>query len=219
MSDHDQQEGADDHGKIDFPAESDPGAVIHAAHGKLNKRAAGPETVGNAVAVLIGKNQHLLIDMQNIAQRLENRHNDDCLAASGHNQEVEKGNKNKDNQQSQNGAFVFQKNGHAVYNCIHNACLIHQDNDSLGHSHGKCGGKNTNCSFAEQIASFAGAEPENNGQQKAHDQIDGRNLQKRPAQTYTAVSLYDDNSQEYQEPQNTPYIHLFCALFGVTAVL
>ena len=63
VGDHDQKKGAHDKGQVNFPAKLNPGAVVHAAHGELNQRASRPEAVGNAVTVLVGEYQHLLVDM------------------------------------------------------------------------------------------------------------------------------------------------------------
>ncbi len=101
MGDHDKNKSAHNKAKVNFPAEFDPGTVIHSAHGQLDERASGPKAVGDPVAVLIGQYQHLLIDPQYFSQRLKDRHDDNRLAAAGDNEKVKQRNKNEDDQQSQ----------------------------------------------------------------------------------------------------------------------
>ena len=199
MGDHDQSKGADHESQIDFPAEFQPGSVIHAAHGQLNQRTAGPETVGDAVPVLVGQHQHLLVDVQNVSQRLQDGHNDDCFSAAGHHQEIKERYKYKDNQQGQESALVFQKKGQAVDNGVHNAGLIQKNYHSLGHSHSEGGGEHPHCPLAEKLAGLAGTNAENQGQKDSHDDVDSRDLGEGPFQPDASVSLNDDDSQKDQQ--------------------
>ena len=131
VSDDNQSKGTCNKSQINFPAEPNPGTIVHTAHGELNQRTSRPKTIGNAVAVLIGQNQDLLVDVQNFSERVQNRHDDDGLSAAGNDKEIKERHKYEDDEDCQNRTSVLQKLRHGVHNCIDDACLIHQDNHGL----------------------------------------------------------------------------------------
>ena len=183
VCDHYQHKRADYKSQINLPAELQPGSVIDSAHGQLNHRAAGPEAVRDSVAVLIRQHQYLLVDIEDLSQRLQDRHDNNSLAASRYYQEIKERHKYKYNQKRKDRALVLQKLSHSVYDGIHNACLIHQHDYRLGKSHRECRGKYPDRAFTEELARLAGPEPENDRQQDSHDYIDRRNLGEGPSQS------------------------------------
>ena len=109
VCDHDKYERADDKSKIYLPAEFDPRTVVHSTHGQLDEGASRPEAVCNAVAILVSKHEHLLIDVQYLSERLQYRHDDDCLSTSRNHQEVKQCHKHKDDQEREDCASVFKE--------------------------------------------------------------------------------------------------------------
>lgn len=160
VSDDNQSKGTCNKSQIDLPAEPNSGTIVHAAHGKLNQRTSGPKTIGDSVAVLIGQNQNLLVDIQDFSERVQNRHNNDGLSAAGNDKEIEKCDKYEDDEDRQNRAPVFQKLRHGVHDRIDDTCLIHQDNHGLCQTDRKCCGEHTHSTGAEQLACLTGGNPE-----------------------------------------------------------
>ena len=176
VCDHDEYECADDKSEVYLPAESDPGSVIHSAHGELDEGASRPEAVCDAVAVLICEYEYLLVDVQYLSERLQDRHDDNSLSASRNDEEVEQCHKYKDDQESKDRASIFKELRHTVHDRIHDACLIHKYYDRLGKSYRESSGEYSDGAFAEELTCLAWSDPEDDGEQDPHDHIDRRDL-------------------------------------------
>lgn len=161
VSDDNQSKGTCNKSQIDLPAEPNPGTIVHTAHGKLNQRTSRPKTIGDSVAVLIGQNQDLLVDVQDFSERVQNRHNNDGLSAAGNDKEIKERHKYEDDEDCQNRASVLQKLRHGVHDRIDDTCLIHQDNHGLCQTDRECCGEHTHGTGAEQLARLTGCNPKN----------------------------------------------------------
>ena len=64
---------------------------------------------------------------------------------------------------------------------IHNAGLVHQNDNRLCQSHGESRRKHTACALAEKLTGLVGFDAEEDREDHSHDHVESGNLRERPA--------------------------------------
>ena len=156
VCDYDQHEGRGYEAEIYLPGKLYPLAVVHAAQGKLRNGAGGPEGVGKAIAILIGKNHYLLIDAEYFTQGTHYGHHHHGLAGTGSHEEVEQSYEQVYYKQGNDTICVAKHGGHGVYKRIDYVAGGEQHGYRTGKADNQRGTDNVLHTLYEVTAGFVG---------------------------------------------------------------
>jgi len=156
----------------------------------------GEDVVGKAVAQLEGGNHHLLIDAQNIGQGLEHGEEDERLSAGRDHEEVERNDKEIEQQDDNEGALPLEQGRQGVDDGVHHLRLLHQQIDGSCHADDDDGGDHGGGALDEVHADLAGVDAVDDGHDHRHDDIQAADVLHVPAELYRAHGLSHKGQQQ-----------------------